>query len=96
VTLEKTPHHLTFSTSEQLHAACAIDAFATPFVQGRLRKEHLSVTVRTECAHCSQKMEVEIDSDLNYKAKDEGCEPMVFIPDVDVFNLEDKSIIDGF
>ena len=65
-------------------------------MQGRLRKESLSVLVKTECAHCSEPMEIEIDSDLNYKVKEEGCEPVVFVPDVNLFELEEDSIIDSF
>jgi len=65
-------------------------------VQGRLREESLSVLVKTECAHCSEPMEIEIDSDLNYKIKEEGCEPVVFVPDVNLFELEEDSIIDSF
>jgi len=65
-------------------------------VQGRLREESLSVLVKTECAHCSEPMEIEIDSDLNYKVKEEGCEPVIFVPDVDLFKLEEDSIIESF
>ncbi len=72
-----------------------MDAFATPFVQGRLRNEKLTVTVRTECAHCKEPMELTIDSDLNYSVK-EGSEPLVFIPDVDLLTLKDESIINAF
>ena len=73
-----------------------MDAFATPFVQGRLRGESLSVTVKTECAHCSQPMHIEIDSDLNYQAQGEGCEPIAFVPDVNLHELEDPNIIEAF
>jgi len=65
-------------------------------VQGRLRNENLSVLVKTECAHCSKPMEIEIDSDLNYEVKEEGCEPVVFVPEVNLFELEEDSIIDSF
>ena len=65
-------------------------------MQGRLREESLSVLVKTECAHCSEPMEIEIDSDLNYKVKEKGCEPVVFVPDVNLFELEEDSIIDSF
>ena len=41
-------------------------------------------------------MEIEIDSDLNYNVKGEGCEPIVFVPDVNLFKLEDESIIQAF
>jgi len=65
-------------------------------VQGQLRQEYLSVIVNTECAHCSRPIEIKIDSDLNYAVKEEGCEPIVFVPDVNLFKLEDESIINAF
>ncbi len=52
--------------------------------------------LKTECAHCSKPMEIEIDSDLNYAVKEEGCEPVVFVPEVNLFELEEDSIIDSF
>ena len=41
-------------------------------------------------------MELTIDSDLNCQAKEDGCEPIVFVPDVDLFKLEEESIINAF
>lgn len=73
-----------------------MDAFATSFVQGRLRNEALTVTVRTECVHCNKPMELTIDSELNYTVKEQGCDPMIFVPDVDLLTLEDESIINAF
>jgi len=65
-------------------------------VQGQLRKEFLLVVVRTECAHCGKAMELEIDSELNCRAKEAGCNPVVFVPDVNLIELEDESIINAF
>jgi len=65
-------------------------------VQGKLRNEYLNVKIETECAHCSSPMEIEIDSNLNYKANDERCEPVIFVPDINLFNIKDDSIIDSF
>jgi hypothetical protein len=65
-------------------------------VQGRLRGEHLSVDIASECAHCSQPMNITVDSDLNYHVKEEGCEPIIFAPDVDFSKLEEKCIIHSF
>jgi len=73
-----------------------VDALATPFVQGRLRNEKLTVTVRTECAHCKTPMEMTIDSDLNIAVKDGEYRPMAFMPDVDLLNLKEESIINAF
>ena len=61
-----------------------------------MRNEYLSVTIKTECAHCSQPMELDIDSDLSYKTKQQECNPIVFVPDVDFSRLKDDSIIDSF
>lgn len=41
-------------------------------------------------------MELEIDSEINFRAKDKGCDPIAFVPDVNLFTLKDKSIIDAF
>jgi len=41
-------------------------------------------------------MELEIDSELHFRVKDADCEPIVFVPDVDVFELKDESIIKSF
>ncbi len=41
-------------------------------------------------------MELEIDSDLHCQVKEEGCHPVVFIPDVNLLELEDESIINAF
>ena len=73
-----------------------MDALATPFVQGRLRNEALSVTVRTECAHCKEPMEMTIDSDLTITVKDSESRPMAFMPDVDLLDLKEESIINAF
>lgn len=73
-----------------------MDALATPFVQGRLRNEQLLVTVRSSCAHCKTPMEMTIDSDLNITVKDSESRPMVFVPDVDLLNLKEVSIINEF
>jgi hypothetical protein len=54
------------------------------------------VQVETECAHCSSPMEIEIDSNLHYKTNNERCEPVIFVPDIDLFSIKDDSIIDSF
>lgn len=67
-----------------------------PFVQGRLKKQALSVAITTECAHCGEPIHLEIDSELNFRAVEEGAEPLVFVPLLDLGKLKDPSIIDGF
>jgi len=41
-------------------------------------------------------MEIEIDSDLNYKTGEKGCDPVIFVPDINLFSIKDDSIIDSF
>ena len=67
-----------------------------PFVQGRLRGEHLSFVIHTECAHCARPMRIEIDSELQYRVVETGADPYVFIPLVNLGKLADPSIIDAF
>ena len=73
-----------------------MDAFATPFVQGRLRGEEVTVSVVSECALSKRPMLMEIDSDMNCSCDDEHCSPMIFVPKVDMRSLTDPNIIDAF
>jgi hypothetical protein len=41
-------------------------------------------------------MHITLDSELNYSVKETGCEPIVFVPEVDFSKLEDKCIIHAF
>jgi hypothetical protein len=65
-------------------------------VQGRLRKEHLSVAIRTECAHCARPMHIVVDSELEYRVDDEGAEPLVFEPHVDWEAFAEPNIIHAY
>jgi hypothetical protein len=75
-----------------------VDAFAAPFVQGRLHnRENLSVTVRSRCAHCDQPLTIDITRDLRAAVREEGAaNPLIFVPDVNLTALEDPSIIEAF
>jgi hypothetical protein len=65
-------------------------------VQGHLRSEPVSITVETRCEHCSEPVNMEIDSDMNVRVATSGAEPMVFTPDVETWDTEAPSIIDDF
>jgi hypothetical protein len=41
-------------------------------------------------------MEFEIDREINFRVKDKGCDPIAFVPDVNLFTLKDKSLVDAF
>ncbi len=65
-------------------------------MQGQLRKEALSFSIETSCAHCGQPIHIEMDSELGYRVMEEGAKPLVHVPMVDLHKLEDPSIIDAF
>jgi hypothetical protein len=65
-------------------------------VQGRLRKEYISVEVTTKCEHCDQVMHLTIDSNLQVSVGESDANPLVFLPDVDWANFKEKNIIDPY
>ncbi len=69
---------------------------ATPFVQGRLREETLSVAIDTECACCGRPIGLEIDSDLRCRVLSDGASPLLTVPLVDPRRLKAPNIIDDF
>ena len=56
----------------------------------------MSITVETECVHCSEPMTLHVDADMNVTADQPGAAPMVFIPDVETWDTEAPSIVDDF
>jgi len=60
-----------------------------------LRKEHLSVEVRSQCAHCQEPLDLTIDSSMNISVR-QDTEPLVFVPDVDLYDLDEPIIIESF
>jgi hypothetical protein len=41
-------------------------------------------------------IQIEIDALLDYRVRQEGADPILFVPLMDVDKLEDPSIIDAF
>jgi hypothetical protein len=66
-----------------------------PFVQGHLRNESIAITIKTECAHCSRTIQIEMDSAMSCHVVEE-TDPLIFVPLVDFEKLKDPSIIDAF
>ena len=69
---------------------------AAPFVQGRLREEHLSVEIETECAHCGWPMRMTLDSELVHQLHEGGEQPLVFEPQVEWDTFAESNIIDAY
>ena len=56
----------------------------------------MSVIIETDCGHCHEPIQIEIDSELKYTVMEREAEPLVYVPMMDVQKLEEPSIIDGF
>ena len=56
----------------------------------------MSISVVSECAHCERPMHLEIDGNMTWSSPDDGCSPIIFVPDVDFRALKDPNIIDAF
>jgi hypothetical protein len=73
-----------------------VDAIAIPFVQGHLRNEKLTFKFETKCDQSGRSIEIEFDSDLNYKLITKDSNPLILAPLVNFVRLKDPSIIDAF
>jgi len=65
-------------------------------VQGQLRKERLSFTITTECAHCRQPLHLDVDSELQYRIAEADARPLIYAPMVNFGKLGGPSIVDAF
>ena len=52
--------------------------------------------IKTECGHCAKSIEIEIDSQLNFRILTEKASPLISIPIVNFEKLAEPSIIDVF
>jgi hypothetical protein len=65
-------------------------------VQGQLRKEPLSITIDTVCAHCDHPIKIELNSEMKYQVDKEGAIPLVFRPQIDWESFSKPNIISDF
>ncbi len=69
---------------------------ATPFVQGRLRGEPLTVEIQTTCAHCGQPIQLAVDSNMQYWVKTAEAQPLIFEPDLNWATFTEPNIIHAY
>jgi hypothetical protein len=65
-------------------------------VQGRLRREYLSVVIDTACGHCGRPLQIGLDSELRYHVTDPEAEPLVFEPQVNWATFTEPNIIHAY
>jgi hypothetical protein len=65
-------------------------------VQGQLRKEYVSIEVKTMCKHCDQVIHFTMDSNLRVSVCESDANPIVFMPDMDWNNFAERTIIDSY
>ncbi len=54
------------------------------------------MTVDSKCANSGKPMRIEFDNDLNVLYVDEGSDPMISIPKVNLVETKEPSIVDIF
>ena len=67
-----------------------------PFVQGQLLERNLNCTVETECAISGREIVFEIAHDLSYNVRTSTDQPVLFIPMINLGELDAPSIVDDF
>ncbi len=65
-------------------------------MQGRLRRQKLTVRVDSECHHCRRPLRLEVDDDLRWKVLSPGAEPLLFEPDMDWDRFRGPNIIHDY
>jgi hypothetical protein len=73
-----------------------VDAFATPYVYGRLRNRELAFTVHSECAKSGKQIKIELDSDLHITGMTEGSDPLYCLTLINTDRMKEPSIVDIF
>lgn len=69
---------------------------ATPFVQGRLRKQPLEVEITTSCAHCGDRMRIVVNEQLKWRVIEDDASPRVFLPQIDWRSFRGRNIIGDY
>lgn len=65
-------------------------------MQGRLRNERLRVEISTSCAHCARLMHLVVDERLEWRVKERGADPHLFLPTVDWPRFRGPNIIGDY
>jgi hypothetical protein len=65
-------------------------------VQGRLRGEHVSASIRSECAECRAELGFTVDSDLRWRIEIGPRSPLLFEPSIDWASFRAVTIVNDY
>ena len=65
-------------------------------MQGHLTNTELEIEIETVCGHCQEPIRLSVDSELNFRMREGGSQPLVFEPEVLWDEFTDPNIIDGY
>lgn len=54
------------------------------------------MAIHSECANSGKTMKIALDSDLKIRYVDEGSDPMISVPKVNLMGTKEPSIVDIF
>jgi hypothetical protein len=96
LTADRTPHEMKLSTGQRTFGACAEDAFAAPFVLGRLSRRRLQVDIRSICGQSGRPLRLTVASDLRWSAHASNVQHLLFVPSVDWQTFGAPNIINAY
>ncbi len=49
--------------------------------------------IASECGHCGRRLELVVDSELTWRQRQTGAQPLIFEPDIDWRHFQGKTIV---
>lgn len=65
-------------------------------MQGRIRGEHVSASVQSECAECRAELGFTIDSEFRWRIEIGGPGPLLFEPSIDWAGFRGATIVNDY
>src|SRR5258708_18751930 len=96
LTSDKTAHDMKLSTGQHTFGACAEDAFAAPFVLGRLLRRRMHVDIQSVCGQSGRPLRLTVASDLLWHAHAGNAQHLLFVPSVDWQPFRAPNIINAY
>jgi hypothetical protein len=65
-------------------------------VQGRLRRQPLTVRIDSECRHCGELLQIVVTDDFDWHVTSRTATPLLFMPDVNWATFRRSNIIHDY